>query len=152
MTRPEVAVGAVALHEGRLLLVRRGHGPAAGSWSVPGGRVEHGESLHEAVVREVFEETGLPVAVDGFLGWVERIADEPDGPHFVILDFAVSVLDADAPIHAGDDAAEVAWVPLEDLADLRLVPGLLDFLEESGALGDTGPAVSSVAEKPRYVK
>src|SRR5689334_22963356 len=109
MPAPEVAVGAVALHEGRILLVRRGHGPAAGFWSVPGGRVEHGETLHEAVVREVAEETGLHVAVDGFLGWVERIADEPDGPHFVILDFAVTAFDPDAPITAGDDSAEVMW-------------------------------------------
>jgi 8-oxo-dGTP diphosphatase len=152
MSRPEVAVGAVALHEDHLLLVRRGHGPAAGTWSVPGGRVEHGETLHEAVVREVAEETGLPVAVDGFLGWVERISEDADGSHFVILDFAVSVLDADAPIRAGDDAAEVAWVPLDELADRRLAPGLLDFLEDSGALGDPGPAVTPVAEKPRYVK
>lgn len=153
MSHAQVAVGAVALHEGNLLLVRRGHGPAAGLWAVPGGRVEYGESLHEAVVREVAEETGLPVAVDGFLGWVERIADEPDGPHFVILDFAVSVLDADAPLEAGDDATEVAWVPIDDLADQRLVPGLLEFLEDSGALGDQGSVVLlPVAEKPRYVK
>jgi 8-oxo-dGTP diphosphatase len=151
MSRPQVAVGAVALHEDQLLLVRRGHGPAAGLWSVPGGRVELGETLHEAVVREMSEETGLPVAVDNFLGWVERITDEPDGDHFVILDFAVSVLDTDAPARAGDDAAEVAWVPVHELGEYRLVPGLLDFLEDCGVLLDADPGASVVAEKPRYV-
>jgi mutator protein MutT len=131
MTRPEVAVGAVALHDGALLLVRRGRGPAAGEWSVPGGRVEAGETLAAAVVREVLEETGLEAVVDGFLGWVERIGAQH---HFVILDFAVTVLDPTEPPVAGDDAAEAAWVPLADLADVRLVDGLYDFLRDAGVL------------------
>jgi mutator protein MutT len=131
--RPEVAVGAVALRDGALLHVRRGHGPAAGTWSVPGGRVEAGETLHEAVVREVTEETGLAVAVERFLGWAERIDPEPGGAHVVILDFAVTSLSGDDPV-AGDDAAEVAWVPVGDLPEYRIVPGLLDFLEERGVL------------------
>lgn len=134
MTGPEVAVGAVALGSDGLLLVRRGHGPAAGTWSVPGGRVRQGETLHEAVVREVSEETGLQVAVERFLGWVERMDDGPPAAHFVILDFEVTPLDAEVALLAGDDAAEVAWVPVADLSEYRLAPGLLDFLEESGAL------------------
>ena len=135
--RPVVAVGGVALREGEILLVRRGHGPAAGTWSVPGGRVEHGETLHEAVVREVAEETGLSVVVDGFLDWVERIGAtrEDQDEHFVILDFAVTPLDPEQAIQAGDDAAEVAWVSLADLSDYRLTPGLLDFLADVGILG-----------------
>ncbi len=76
MSTPEVAVGAVCTHDDALLLVRRGRGPAAGEWSVPGGRVEWGETLREAVVRETAEETGLEVVVDRFLGWVERIDDD----------------------------------------------------------------------------
>ncbi len=134
-TGPEVAVGGVAVVDGRLLLIRRGHGPAAGSWSVPGGRVQLGETLHEAVVREVAEETGLKVVVESFLGWVERLdvdADEPS--HFVILDFAVAPLEPDAPLNAGDDAAEAAWVDLADLGDYRLVPGLVEFLDDVGVL------------------
>jgi len=136
VSAPQIAVGAVALTAGRILLVRRGHGPAAGFWSVPGGRVEHGETLHEAVVREVAEETGVGVVVDHFLGWVERIDDAPNGPHFVILDFAVTVLDPDAPLVAGDDATEVAWTAFDDLGALPLVPGLLDFLEDAGVLDE----------------
>ena len=134
MKGPTVAVGAVAVNEGCVLLVRRGHGPAGGFWSVPGGRVQAGESLHEAVVREVAEETGLSVVVERFLGWVERIDEDPGGAHFVILDFAVALLDPDAVGCAGSDAAELAWVELADLAEYRLVPGLVDFLEDVGIL------------------
>jgi 8-oxo-dGTP diphosphatase len=132
--RPEVAVGAVAVDHDRLLLIRRGHGPGAGLWSVPGGRVEPGETLHEAVVREAMEETGLEVVVDRFLGYVERFGDEPAPYHFVILDFAVTVLDPDQLPVAGDDAAEATWVPLTDLGDLRLVTGLYEFLGDQGIL------------------
>jgi 8-oxo-dGTP diphosphatase len=127
---PEVAVGAVAVRDDALLVVRRGRGPAAGEWSVPGGRVEPGETLHAAVVREVLEETGLEVVVDRFLGWVERI---DDAFHFVILDFAVTALDDTMPV-AGDDAAEVSWVPLGEVSELRLVDGLYDFLHDTGVL------------------
>src|SRR5262245_10414840 len=130
MTHPEVAVGAVAIRDGAVLLVRRGRGPAAGEWSVPGGRVETGETLAAAVVREMLEETGLEAVVDGFLGWVERIGES----HFVILDFAVTVLDPTETPVAGDDAAEVAWVPLTELVDTRLVDGLYDFLRDAGVL------------------
>jgi 8-oxo-dGTP diphosphatase len=129
--RPEVAVGAVAVHDDCLLVIRRGHGPGAGEWSVPGGRVEAGETLHEAVVREVWEETGLEVVVERFLGWVERLGDDH---HFVILDFVVGLIDAEAAPVAGDDAAEVAWVPLHELSEIRLVAGLHEFLTDHGTI------------------
>ena len=131
MTGPQLAVGAVAVVDGRLLLVRRGHGPAAGEWSVPGGRVEGGEPVVAALVREVAEETGLEVVVDDLLGWVERFDDRE---HFVILDFTVTVLEPDAPLQAGDDAAEAAWVPVADLDGYQLVPGLVDFLRDTNVL------------------
>jgi 8-oxo-dGTP diphosphatase len=124
----EVAVGALALRDGEILLVRRGHGPAAGEWSVPGGRVHFGEELHEAVVREVAEETGLEAVVERFVGWVERIGREPEPYHFVILDFLVDVLDPRAAPVPGDDAAEVAWVGLDELDGVQLVDGLHQFL------------------------
>ena len=128
---PEVCVGAVAVDDGRLLLVRRGRGPAQGDWSVPGGRVEPGETLGEAVVRELAEETGLDGLCGPLLGWVERISDDH---HHVILDFVVEILEPGEPV-AGDDAAEVAWVPLEDVAEMPdLVEGLAEFLHEHGVL------------------
>jgi mutator protein MutT len=127
---PEICVGAIAVDDDRLLMIRRGRGPAAGEWSVPGGRVEAGETLAEAVVRELSEETGLEAICDEFVGWVERIAD---AYHFVILDFRVTVLDAADPV-AGDDAAEAAWVPLHEVTSLQLVEGLAEFLHDNGIL------------------
>ena len=128
--RPEVCVGAVAVDNDRLLLVRRGRGPAAGEWSVPGGRVEAGETLAEAVVRELLEETGVEGVCDEMIGWVERIGD---GHHHVILDFRVEVLEGAEP-KAGDDAAEARWVPLPEVTDLNLVDGLAEFLHDHGFL------------------
>ncbi|MDP9071212.1 MAG: NUDIX domain-containing protein [Actinomycetota bacterium] len=130
MSAPQVCVGAVAVDTDRLLLVRRGRGPAGGRWSVPGGRVELGETLAEAVVRELTEETGLEGVCGELIGWVERISAEH---HFVILDFRVQVLEARAPV-AGDDAAEAAWVPLAEVAELTLVDGLAEFLHQHGIL------------------
>jgi 8-oxo-dGTP diphosphatase len=131
--RPELCVGGVAIHDGELLLIRRGHGPAAGEWSVPGGRVEHGETLAEAVTREVREETGLECVCGELVGWVERFGEPPEDYHFVILDFEVTVLDEQVPV-AGDDAAEARWVPLHEVIDLNLVDGLAEFLHEHGIL------------------
>jgi 8-oxo-dGTP diphosphatase len=130
MARPEVCVGAIAVDNDRLLLVRRGHGAAAGEWSVPGGRVEAGETLAEAVVRELLEETGIEGVCNDLIGWVERIGEDS---HYVILDFRVDVLEPGDPV-AGDDAAEAAWVSLHEVADLLLVEGLAEFLHENGIL------------------
>lgn len=129
-TAPEVCVGAIAVDDERLLLVRRGRGPAAGYWSVPGGRVELGETLAEAVVRELAEETGLEGVCGGLVDWVERVGD---GRHFVIFDFLVEVLVPGVP-RAGDDAAEAAWVPLHEVGDLTLVDGLAELLHAHAIL------------------
>jgi ADP-ribose pyrophosphatase YjhB (NUDIX family) len=133
MSAPEVCVGAVVVHDGRLLLVRRGRGAGVGLWSIPGGRVEWGETLEQAVAREVAEETGLEVLVGEWLGWVERIGTEH---HFVIHDFRAALPPGSPPeAAAGDDAAEVRWVPLTTLADgPDVVPGLVPFLREHGVL------------------
>lgn len=131
ITRPQVCVGAVAVDDERLLLVRRRNVPDAGAWSVPGGRVEPGETVGEAVVREVREETGLDALCGPLLGWVERIGDDH---HFVILDFVVEVLEPADPV-AGDDALDAAWIPLTDVAEMTdLVDGLAEFLHENGVL------------------
>ena len=129
--RPEVCVGAVVVEDGRLLLIRRGHGPAQGEWSVPGGRVEAGELLAEAVVRELAEETGLEGVCGELIGWVERLGGDH---HFVILDFAVTLLEPEAEPVAGDDAEEAAWVPLHEVADFQLVEGLAEFLHDNAII------------------
>lgn len=130
MGRPEVCVGAIVVVGERILLVRRGQAPGAGEWSVPGGRVEAGETLAEAVVRELVEEAGVEGVCGELIGWVERISDDH---HFVILDFTCTLLDDREPV-AGDDAAEVAWVPLADVAEQPLVEGLAEFLHQHGVI------------------
>lgn len=132
---PTCAVGAIILHEGQILLVKRAHEPASGTWSLPGGRVRAGEALSEAVVREVREETGIDVEIDGFCGMVERILRDDDGAvefHFVILDFYATPRSAE--LTAGDDAAEARWVPVDQLPELHLSAGLIEFLADRGIL------------------
>jgi 8-oxo-dGTP diphosphatase len=130
VTGPVLGVSAVVIHDGDLLLVRRGPGVAAGVWALPGGHVERGELLVEAVVRELREETGLEGACGEIVGYSEVIDDEH---HFVILSFEVTVLERQDPT-AGDDAAEARWVPLTDVADLAMPDGLAEFLHEHGIL------------------
>lgn len=132
-------VGAVIHDEsGRLLLVRRGHEPGAGQWSVPGGRIEPGETATEAVAREVQEETGLTVRVGRHLGRVHRA-----GPHhtrFVIDDYVCAVPAASgrpasaAPLAPGDDATAAAWFSRTQLARADLVTGLWEALRGWGVL------------------
>lgn len=118
-------VGAIVLDDAhRLLLVRRGRPPDEGRWSLPGGRVEPGESDGEAVVREVREETGLTVAVGPLAGTVHRPA--PGGGVYEINDYLASV--TGGRLAPGDDAADVRWQPLAGLHRLSLTPGLLDAL------------------------
>ena len=128
--RVEVAVGAVVRRADELLLVRRGREPAAGEWSVPGGRVEPGELLMEAVVRELLEETGLRGVCGPLVGWVERISEDH---HFVILDFEATVAGDFTPT-AGSDAAEARWWPVSEVASLPLVDGLAEFLHDHGVI------------------
>lgn len=133
---PDVAVGGIVVHDGALLLVRRGRPPGEGQWSVPGGRVRAGETLHEAVVREIAEETGLEVSVDRFVGWTERLGGD-DAPHFVILDFLALPADPEPRPSPADDAVEARFVDLADLAGYDLVEGLYDFLVEQAIIGPT---------------
>jgi len=126
--RPEVAVGAVCVRDGRLLIVRRGRGVAVGRWSLPGGRVEPGETLEAAVRRELLEETGLDVTVGALCGIAERISERA---HYVILDFWAT---ASGSATAGDDADDVAWVDRDGLTALDLVDGLWAFLDDHDVL------------------
>ena len=109
---PVVGVGAVVVDGDSVLLVRRAHPPRQGEWSLPGGKVELGEALEDAVRRELREETGLEVAVGPLVELFDRVHRDDAGRvryHFVIADYLCRP--AGGSLRAGDDAAEVAWVP-----------------------------------------
>jgi ADP-ribose pyrophosphatase YjhB (NUDIX family) len=131
-----VAVGLIARdRRGRLLLVRRGKPPAKGSWSLPGGRVEAGETLAQAAARELREETGLVASIGGVAGVVERIGE---GYHYVIADLWAELDDA-APV-AASDVDDAALVELSSLPRLDLTPGLAEFLAGVGCWPPGVPA------------
>lgn len=130
---PVLAVAGVAFDEGRVLLVQRGRGSAIGQWSVPGGRVERGELLAQALVRELREETGLEVEVGPLVTVVERVAGDH---HYVILDYLVRI--TGGTLRAGDDADAARWVRWDELAELPLTEGLVPVLEEARALAGSG--------------
>jgi mutator protein MutT len=108
---------------GRLLLVRRGQPPALGSWTLPGGRVEPGETPSEAAVREVREETGLDVQVVRLLATLPVLG-------YLVHDFEATV--TGGALRAGDDADDVRWYSLDELTAVELSPGLLEALAEMG--------------------
>jgi 8-oxo-dGTP diphosphatase len=123
-------VGAVIRDDaGRLLLVKRGHEPGKGLWSIPGGRVEAGESDAAAVAREVREETGLVVVPGRLIGSVRR-PSSGDGGVFDIRDYAAAV--TGGALVPGDDADDAVWAGPAELGALPLTEGLLDTLRSWG--------------------
>ena len=141
---PRAAVGAVVLDEDNVLLVRRGHPPGQGKWSVPGGLLDLGERLEDAVVREVEEESGLRVQVLGLCGVLDRIVpgdrvDERGDAvvryHWVIIDYVAAVVGG--VLQAGSDAAEARWVPLAELDRYETTDGLTAMIKRAVSLRQT---------------
>lgn len=130
---PGVGVGAVAIRDGAILLIRRARPPSEGLWSLPGGRVEWLETMADALRRETREETGLNVDIERIAGVVERLYppdEESEGFHYVIVDYFVTV--AGGKLRAGDDALDARWIPLVDIDTFSLAPGLAETLEDFG--------------------
>lgn len=116
---PLVAVGVVVIHEGKVLLVRRGNAPSKGLWAVPGGRVELGETLMDAAAREVLEETGIVVSDAEVLWGFDKIERDEEGAvrhHYVVVDLQARYVSGRA--EAGDDASDVGWFTAQELAGL----------------------------------
>jgi len=125
---PAVGVGGVVVRDGRVLLIRRGKPPLLGRWMIPGGTVELGETLVEALVREMAEETGLHVEPGQILTVADRI-DRDGGRvthHFVIIDYLCRWIAGEA--QAGSDAQEIAWVQEADLSAYELTPKALEVV------------------------
>jgi 8-oxo-dGTP diphosphatase len=126
--QPSVAVGAIVVHDDKVLVVQRGKPPGVGLWTVPGGRLEPNETLAQAVAREVREETGLIVEVGPFACVVERIGDDY---HFVILDYVARVIGG--ALVAGDDATQARFVDDAELRALPTTEGLVPVIERARA-------------------
>jgi ADP-ribose pyrophosphatase YjhB (NUDIX family) len=139
---PRVGVGAIVLHQGRVLLVKRGRAPALGLWSVPGGLVDLGETTVDAARREVEEECGLKVRIAGLVGILDRVTRDADGRvryHWVLVDY-LAFPESNDTITAGSDAAEVRWVTIDEVERLPITEGLVDMIRRAAVLSGGGDA------------
>jgi 8-oxo-dGTP diphosphatase len=118
--RPQACVGVICFRDDSVLLIRRGAPPLAGAWSLPGGRIEWGERVEDAALRELREETGVSAELQGLVAVVDGLFGEGRTPerHYVLIDYAARWL-AGEP-RAGDDAADAAFHPLSAIANLGL--------------------------------
>jgi 8-oxo-dGTP diphosphatase len=133
--KPELAVSAAIFRDGKVLLVRRAGPPAKGLWTLPGGRVEVGERLVDAVTREVMEETGLTIDVIGLAGYRESILSDAVGDrgrHFVILPFAARWVAGEVALN--DELDDSRWLSIDAVTALQTTEGLLDILRRAEKL------------------
>ena len=132
---PVPAVGAVVVHDGAVLMVRRGRAPSRGVWAVPGGRVELGETLAEATVREVREETGVEVRAGAPVWSFDSVIRDDEGRvawHYVIVDLLANYVRGEP--QARDDALEARWILPEDVPALLVSKPTLELLGRIGFL------------------
>ena len=130
--RPVPAVGAIVLDGDRVLLIRRGREPQRGLWSIPGGAVRTGESLIEAVARELREECGLEARIGPLVEALERIVRDGSGVveyHYVLLDYLCEP--AGGVLRAGDDAEDAAWVERSRLGEMKMTQGTAAVIEKA---------------------
>jgi len=126
---PIVGVGGIILHRDRVVLIKRGKEPGLGQWSIPGGVVRTGETLREAVVREVLEETHLEVEVLSLAKVLERIFRDPEcrvAYHYVLVDFHCGYKGGE--LRSDSDAEDARFVPLESLSSYQIAPVTLEVI------------------------
>ena len=129
--RPLLGVGAVIVRDERVLVVRRLNPPLQGQWSIPGGLVETGETIKQALIREIREETGLAVEPIELIEVFERILRDTDSRvqyHFVVIDYLCRILSGEAC--PGTDVSEIQWTRLEDLPELGITPETRSVIEK----------------------
>jgi 8-oxo-dGTP diphosphatase len=131
--RPQLAVSAAIFRDDRILLVRRARFPAKGFYTLPGGRVEFGESLHTALQREVDEETGLQIEIAGLAGWREVLpAAGGGGGHYLIMSFAARWLANEVVLN--EELDDFKWLAPDGLGGLTLTDGLPEIIEAARRL------------------
>ncbi|WP_024508210.1 NUDIX hydrolase [Bradyrhizobium sp. ARR65] len=128
---PQLAVSAAIFRDDKVLLVRRARSPGKGFYSLPGGRVEFGETLHTALRREVDEETGLAIDIVGLAGWRE-VLPAAGGGHYLIMSFAARWRAGEPRLNAELD--DFRWLAPDALGDLKLTGGLTEVLEMAARL------------------
>lgn len=126
-SHPQLAVSAAIFRDGKVLLVRRARSPAEGHYSLPGGRVEFGETLHTALHREVDEETALKIEIAGLAGWREVVPGTSGGGHYVIMSFAARWSSGEPVLN--DEHDDFRWLAPESLDDLKVTDGLPEIIE-----------------------
>jgi 8-oxo-dGTP diphosphatase len=126
-SHPQLAVSAAIFRDGKILLVRRARSPAKGRYSLPGGRVEFGETLHAALHREVDEETALKIEIAGLAGWREVVPGASGGGHYVIMSFAARWSSGEPVLN--DEHDDFRWLAPESLGDLNVTDGLPEIIE-----------------------
>ncbi len=133
---PRVGVGAITIHEGRILLVKRGIEPSRGLWAIPGGTLELGETMRECAAREILEETGITIKVGKCVYVFDFFERDESGKikfHFVVVDFAGQYLSGEPK--GADDAEEARWLKPEELSSLPVAKNTLTALKEIGFIG-----------------
>lgn len=120
--RPQLAVSAAIFRDGRLLVVRRARSPAKGFYSLPGGRVEYGESLSAALTREVAEETALSIEIASLAGWHEVLPGPQHAGHYLIMSFAARWIGGEPKLN--EELDDFRWIAPEAVGELRHTEGL----------------------------
>src|SRR5882672_7455959 len=128
-SHPQLAVSAAIFRDGKILLVRRARSPGQGFYSLPGGRVEFGESLHAALHREVDEETGLKIEIIGLASWREVLPGATGGGHYLIISFASRWI-AGEPV-LNDEHDDFKWLAPDAIGDLRVTGGLQEVIQSA---------------------
>ena len=131
-SHPQLAVSAAIFRERKVLLVRRARSPAKGFYSLPGGRVEFGETLHTALQREVREETGLTVEIIGLAGWREVVPAVAGGGHYLIMSFAARWVSGEVVLN--DELDDHKWLETNDLGGFKITGGLEEVIRSARRL------------------